>query len=75
MPKIELDIPVQTAYSEQELKEFFAAKLYQEGLVSSGTGAKILGMERRNFILMLAKYGVDYVSYSVEELKREIENL
>ena len=75
MPKIEIDIPVETDYSPQELKEFFAAKLYKEGLISSGTGARMLGIERRDFILLLAKYNVDYVNYSVEELKEEIENL
>ena len=72
MPKIELDIPVETGYSPQELKEFFAAKLFQEGLISSGTGAKILGISRREFILMLAKYDVCYIDYELSDYEKQL---
>ncbi len=68
-------MPGETDYNPQELKEFFAAKLYEEGIISSATGARIPGIERRDFILLLAKYNVAYVNYSVEDLKKEIENL
>ena len=38
--RIELEIPVETGYSAHELKEFFVAKLFEEGLISSGKGLK-----------------------------------
>jgi predicted HTH domain antitoxin len=74
MPKIELAVPVQTKYSVQELKEFFVAKLYEDGIVSSGTGAKMLDIERKDFILMLSKYNVCYMDYELSEYEKKLMN-
>ena len=72
MPTIELNIPTNTKYSEQELREFFVAKLYEEGLISSGTGAKILDIDRRDFILLLSKYDVYYINYELSDYEKII---
>lgn len=72
MPKIELDIPVETHLSPQELKEFLAAKLYEEGLISSGTGATMLGIQRKDFILLLAKYDVCYFDYELSDYEKAL---
>jgi len=72
MPTIELNIPTNTKYSEQELREFFVAKLYEEGLISSGTGAKILDIDRRDFILLLSKYDVYYINYELSDYEKKI---
>jgi len=72
MPTIELNIPTNTKYSEQELREFFVAKLYEEGLISSGTGAKILGIDRHDFILLLSKYDVYYINYELSDYEKII---
>lgn len=72
MPTIELNIPTATKYSEQELKEFFVAKLYDEGIISSGTGAKMLNINKRDFILLLAKYGVYYMDYELSDYEKKI---
>lgn len=72
MPKIELNIPTDTKYSEQELKEFFIAKLYQEGIISSGIGAKMLNIDKRSFMLLLSKYDVDYIDYELSDYEKKI---
>ena len=72
MPTIELNIPTNTKYSEQELREFFVAKLYEEGLISSGTGAKILDIDKRDFMLLLSKYDVYYINYELSDYEKKI---
>ncbi len=72
MQTIVLNIPVETKYSERELKEFFAARLFEEGIISSGTGAKILGIDRRDFISLLSKYNVCYLDYELSDYEKKL---
>jgi predicted HTH domain antitoxin len=72
MLTIELNIPTDIKYDEQELKEFFVAKLYEEGLLSSGTGAKMLNISKRDFILLLSKYDVYYMDYELSDHEKKI---
>ena len=72
MPTVELNIPTETKYNEQELREFFVAKLYEEGMISSGIGAKILNIDKRDFILLLSKYDVYYIDYELSDYEKKI---
>jgi predicted HTH domain antitoxin len=72
MSTIKLNIPVNTKYNEQELKEFFVAKLYEEGMISTGTGAKILNISKRDFMLLLSKYNVYYIDYDLSDYEKKI---
>lgn len=67
MPTLEIEIPTGTKYSERELKEFFLAKLFEAGDISSGVAAKILRIERKDFIQLLSKYNVYYLDYELSD--------
>lgn len=54
-------------------REAFFARLYAQGLISSGRAAQLLGMTRWDFLDLLGGYGVSYFDENVdfdEELRR-----
>ena len=71
---LQLELPTDLTASEFELKMLFASKLFEEGLISSGQGAKIVGISRRAFIEVLGQYGVSAFQTDEEELLVDIEN-
>lgn len=71
---LHLELPTDLTASEFELKMLFASKLFEEGLISSGQGAKIVGISRRAFIEVLGQYGVSAFQTDEEELLADIEN-
>ena len=46
---------------EREMKVLSLVKLYELGRISSGTAAKLLGVERVEFLDLLGKYQVSYL--------------
>lgn len=72
MPTLEIEIPTGTKYSESELKEFFLAKLFETGDISSGVAAKILGIERKDFMQLLSKYNVYYLDYELSDYEKKL---
>ena len=71
---LQLELPTDLTASEFELKMLFACKLFEEGLISSGQGAKIVGISRRAFIEVLGQYGVSVFQTDEEELLADMEN-
>lgn len=71
---IQLDIPSDLNATEFDLKMMFASKLFDEGLISSGQGAKMVGISRRTFIELLGQYGVSAFQSDEEELLEDIAN-
>ncbi|MEL6624133.1 MAG: UPF0175 family protein [Bacteroidota bacterium] len=69
-----MNIPSDLNASEFDLKMLFASKLFDEGLISSGQGAKMVGISRRAFIEILGHYNVSVFQTSVEELEEDIAN-
>jgi len=61
------------AQTVQTIQEFLVIGLYQEGRISSGRAAELLGMSKREFIRLLARKGVPYFAYSSEELAEEFK--
>lgn len=65
----------------QAVKEEVAVRLYTEGEVSSGYAARLLGIGRFDFIDLLSKRGIPFLTYTeddaaqrkivLEQLKRE----
>jgi predicted HTH domain antitoxin len=58
----------------RELRLAAAIHWYSRGEISQGKGAQIAGLDRRSFILSLARAGVDAIQTSPEELKAEVES-
>lgn len=55
------------------VQEFLVIGLYQEGRISSGKAAELLGTTKRGFVRLLARKGIPYFVYSSEELAEEFK--
>ena len=67
-------LPADIAATEFDLKMMFASKLFDEGLITSGQGSKMVDVSRRTFIELLGKYGVSAFQTEEEELLEDIAN-
>jgi predicted HTH domain antitoxin len=74
MRTIQLNIPDSVDKNDSELTMIIAAKLYEDGTLSSGQAAELAGLSKRSFIEMLGKYGVSVFSTSVDDLESDIAN-
>jgi predicted HTH domain antitoxin len=59
------------AEAVESLKEFSALGLYLERKISAGKAAELMGVRKREFIRLLARKGVPYFDYTVEEPEGE----
>lgn len=74
MKTITLEIPDSVNLDAQEAKNLLAAKLFENGTLSTGQAAELAGHSKREFIEMLGKYGVSLFNLSADELEKEILN-
>lgn len=74
MRKIELNIPDSVDKNDSELIMHIAAKLYEDGTLSSGQAAELAGLSKKSFIEIVGKYGVSVFSSSLDDLDSEIAN-
>ena len=75
MKHLTIHIPAHLNLDEQETKNFLAAKLYECGKLSLGQAAELAGYSKRDFMELLADYGVSFFNYPPEELKKDLKNL
>ena len=60
---------------ENEIKASSLVKLFELGMVSSGTAAKVLGLSRIEFLDLIARYKVSpFSQYDVDDLRDDIAN-
>lgn len=62
------------AQFEQEAKMAMAVKLFEMKRLSSGMAAKLIGIDRVAFLLMLHRYGVAMIDLEEEELLSDLTN-
>ena len=72
--QIQLNLPEDLMTSEFDLKMLLVSRLFAEGLITSGQGAKMIGISRRTFIELLGQYGVSAFQTSEEELLDDLAN-
>ena len=72
MKTLTLQIP--DNLDEKEAKTLLAAKLYEKGSLSLGQAAELAGYSKRDFMELLANYGVSLFEYSETELEKDILN-
>ena len=73
MKTITLNVPEEI--DEKEVAMLLASQLYQQGKLTSGQAADLVGMTKREFIETIGQYGVSVFSESVEDLNRDIVSL
>ncbi|MCF8302474.1 MAG: UPF0175 family protein [Bacteroidales bacterium] len=74
MRTLHLHIPDSVDINDAELVMLIAAKLYEDGTLSSGQAAELAGVSKRTFIELLGKYGVSVFSNSIDDLESDISN-
>lgn len=59
---------------EKEARLLLMIKLFEMKRISSGMAAKLLGIDRVQFLLSLGNYSVPLYDLSLEELEKDFEN-
>lgn len=72
---VNINLPEGLQISEFELSMLLASKLFDSGLISSGQGAKMVGLSKQAFIEMLGKYQVSVFGYDFDELEEDLEEI
>lgn len=78
VPKEVEGTPVEEDYlsaAQQVLKEQTVLRLFEQGTISTGYAAQMLGLNRFEFLDLLAKRQIPVLNYSEEELEREVESV
>ena len=73
--------PEELLVASREEREAFSRKvmiytlghLYEQGKISSGIGAQVLGCDRLEFYRFLSEHGFSVIDYSMEELEVEAQ--
>jgi len=71
MKSIVLNIPDTGNINSFDISVYLAAKMYEDGFLSSGQAADMIGLTKRAFIEIIGKYGVSVFCNNVEDLKKD----
>lgn len=78
MPQIniQLNIPESIRMSPFEAKMLIASRLFEEGHLSSGQAAEMVGISKRTFVELVgqAPYSVSILGYDAEDIEKDIAN-
>ncbi len=74
MTAYQVRIPESIDINAFEVQMIVASKLYEDGKLSSGQAAEIVGLSKRAFIELLGKYKVSVFSDSITALHSDIAN-
>ncbi len=74
MRTIKLNIPDNLDLKDTDILMIIAAKLYEQGKLSVGQAALLVGLSKRTFIELLGKYGFSLFSNSISDLHSDIAN-
>lgn len=74
--------PEELLLASKEDKDLFTRRvmiytlghLYEQGKISSGVGARILGCDRWTFYHLLTEYGFAVIDYAVEDMADEAQS-
>lgn len=69
-----LAVPFSEEMLELGLRPIIAIKLFQEEALSLGKAAKLAGLSQAAFIDRLGKLGIPTVTYSADELTKELKD-
>ncbi len=74
MTTLTINIPDTIKVNHFEVSMYLASKWYEEGKLSSGQAAEMVGLSKRTFIELIGKYGVSVFGYDYDELENDIKN-
>ena len=74
MRTLTLNIPDNLELDQQEVSMLVATRLYEQGKVSLGQAAELVGLTKRTFAELLGKYNVSIFNYPASDLARDVQN-
>ena len=74
MTTLTLNLPKTIEIEERELVMILATKLYEQGKLSLGQAAELVGLSKRAFMEILGDYGVSIFNYPADDLQSDLEN-
>jgi len=72
--KVTLNLPESLDLKLFDLSMYVAAKLFEDGILSSGQAAEMVGVSKRTFLEIMGKYRVSIFSESADDLRKDIGN-
>lgn len=75
MKTVEIQLPENSELTDFDVKMNLAAKLYEQGQLSGGQAAELVGISKREFIELLGKYNVSVFGYDSSELLEDYNNV
>jgi len=66
MKTLTLNIP--ESIKDRDLKMYIAGQLFEQGILSSGQAANFVGVNKKEFIENIAKYGVSIFGETSEDI-------
>jgi predicted HTH domain antitoxin len=72
--KIILELPEKPELKNLDVTGYLIAKLYQDGLLSAGQAAQVLGISHKKFLESLGGFGVSVFSESAEDFLSDVKN-
>ncbi|MFN8456271.1 MAG: UPF0175 family protein [Anaerolineae bacterium] len=71
VPKALLQFGLNQAEVQRRVTEWLVLSLFTEGRISSGKAAKLLKMNRIDFLVLLRTHGIAFIDYTPDELAEE----
>ncbi|MEZ4772507.1 MAG: UPF0175 family protein [Bacteroidia bacterium] len=75
MTTVTIKIPENLHINSFEVGMLVATRLFEQGRLSSGQCAEMVGLSKRAFLELLGKYGVSVFGYDFEELENDLKNV
>lgn len=74
MKTVTLNIPDTLDIDDREVAMLVATQLYEQGKLSLGQAAEVVGLSKRTFAELLGKYNVSIFNYPASDLSRDFAN-
>ena len=74
MRTFSFQLPETLEMNEKEIAMSLALKLYEDGKLSLGQAAEMVGLSKRTFVELLGRYGVSLFNFPASELSNDIRN-
>jgi len=74
MRHLTISIPDQVDIEDREIKMLVASRLYENGKVTLGQAAELVGLTKRAFTELLGKYNVSIFNAPISDLSQDVKN-
>jgi len=69
-----INLPHSVHLDDKDAKMRFACMLYEDGIISTGEAAEMVGISRREFIETMGKFGASIFQQTIVEVESDIKN-